>query len=150
MSPFVPSLPTRFIIFCISKNCLSRRFTSCTDVPEPDAMRWRREALMMSGRRRSFGVIDWIDPSAAVTCEMITLLLPHLGVPIDALGGAIAADLMAGVVIDTATFEKPISPARGIDVVLCNGAVVWRDGKPGDGRAGRALLRQDLQAEAKG
>lgn len=52
-------------------------------------------------------------------------------------------------VIDTATFEKPISPARGIDVVLCNGAVVWRDGKPGDGRAGRALRRQDLQAEAR-
>ena len=51
-------------------------------------------------------------------------------------------------VIDTATFEKPISPARGIDVVLCNGAVVWRDGKPGGGRAGRALRRQDLQAEA--
>ena len=25
-------------------------------------------------------------------------------------------------VIDTATFEKPISPARGIDTVLCNGA----------------------------
>ena len=52
-------------------------------------------------------------------------------------------------VIDTATFEKPISPARGIDVVLCNGAVVWRDGKPGGGRAGRALRRQDLQAEAR-
>lgn len=52
-------------------------------------------------------------------------------------------------VIDTATFEKPISPARGIDVVLCNGAVVWRDGKPGDGRAGRTLRRQDLQAEAR-
>jgi N-acyl-D-amino-acid deacylase len=52
-------------------------------------------------------------------------------------------------VIDTATFEKPISPARGIDVVLCNGAIVWRDGKSGDGRSGRALRRQDLQAEAK-
>ena len=52
-------------------------------------------------------------------------------------------------VIDTATFEKPISPAKGIDVVLCNGEFVWRDGKPGGGRAGRALRRQDLQAEAK-
>jgi N-acyl-D-amino-acid deacylase len=52
-------------------------------------------------------------------------------------------------VIDTATFEKPISPAKGIDTVLCNGAIVWRDGKPADGRAGRALKRQDLQAEAK-
>ncbi|WP_421999138.1 N-acyl-D-amino-acid deacylase family protein [Reyranella sp.] len=50
-------------------------------------------------------------------------------------------------VIDTATFEKPISPARGIDTVLCNGAIVWRDGKPGDGRAGRVLRRQELQAE---
>ncbi|MGD9882017.1 MAG: amidohydrolase family protein [Reyranella sp.] len=52
-------------------------------------------------------------------------------------------------VIDTATFDKPISPAKGIDTVLCNGAIVWRDGKPGEGRAGRTLRRQDLQAEAK-
>lgn len=52
-------------------------------------------------------------------------------------------------VIDTATFEKPISPAKGIDVVLCNGEIVWRDGKPGGGRSGRALRRQDLQKEAK-
>lgn len=44
-------------------------------------------------------------------------------------------------VIDTATFEAPISPAKGIDTVLCNGAVVWRDGKPGGGRAGRVLRR---------
>lgn len=50
-------------------------------------------------------------------------------------------------VIDTATFEKPISPARGIDTVLCNGQTVWRDGKPGGGRAGRVLRRQELQAE---
>ncbi len=52
-------------------------------------------------------------------------------------------------VIDTATFEKPISAARGIDTVLCNGSIAWRDGKPGGGRSGRALMRQDLQAEAK-
>jgi N-acyl-D-amino-acid deacylase len=52
-------------------------------------------------------------------------------------------------VIDTATFEKPISAARGIDVVLCNGQIVWRDGKPGGGRAGRTLLRQEMQAEAR-
>ncbi|MFO1162701.1 MAG: D-aminoacylase [Reyranellaceae bacterium] len=52
-------------------------------------------------------------------------------------------------VIDTATFDKPISPATGIDTVLCNGAIVWRDGKAGAGRSGRALRRQDMQAEAK-
>ena len=39
---------------------------------------------------------------------------------------------------------------KGIDTVLCNGQIVWRDGKSGDGRAGKALLRQDLQKEAKG
>ena len=52
-------------------------------------------------------------------------------------------------VIDTATFDRPISPAKGIDTVLCNGAIVWRDAKPGGARAGRALRRQDMQAEAK-
>jgi len=52
-------------------------------------------------------------------------------------------------VIDTATFDKPISAAKGIDTVLCNGAIVWRDGKVGGGRGGRALKRHDLQAEAK-
>jgi N-acyl-D-amino-acid deacylase len=44
-------------------------------------------------------------------------------------------------VIDTATFEKPISPAKGIDAVWCNGAIVWRDGKPGGGRSGRVIRR---------
>ena len=53
-------------------------------------------------------------------------------------------------VIDTATFEKPISAAKGIDVVLCNGAVVWRDGKPGGGRAGRALRAPGSAGRSEG
>jgi N-acyl-D-amino-acid deacylase len=44
-------------------------------------------------------------------------------------------------VIDTATFERPISPAAGIDTVLCNGRIAWRDGKPGGSRGGRVLRR---------
>ncbi len=52
-------------------------------------------------------------------------------------------------VIDTATFDTPIQPAKGIDTVLCNGGIVWRDGKPGAARLGRVLKRQDMQAEAK-
>jgi N-acyl-D-amino-acid deacylase len=44
-------------------------------------------------------------------------------------------------VIDTATFDKPIAAARGIDTVFCNGAIAWRDGKPGGGRSGRVLRR---------
>jgi phosphoesterase RecJ-like protein len=54
-----------------------------------------------------FGAVDWIDPTAAATCEMDTLLMPALGVPLTAAGGAIAAALIAGVVIDTANFQHP-------------------------------------------
>src|SRR4051794_41081826 len=56
---------------------------------------------------QGFGVVDWIDPSAAATCEMDTLLMPALGLGLDAADGAIAANLMAGVVIDTANFQHP-------------------------------------------
>ena len=52
-------------------------------------------------------------------------------------------------VIDTATFDVPIQPAKGIDTVLCNGGIVWQGGKPGGARLGRVLKRQDMQAEAK-
>jgi len=59
-----------------------------------------------------FGEIDWIDPAAAATCEMDTLLMPALGVPLDAADGAIAAALIAGVVIDTANFQHPNTTPR--------------------------------------
>lgn len=54
-----------------------------------------------------FGAIDWIDATAAATCEMDTLLMPALGVPLTAADGAIAAALIAGIVIDTANFQHP-------------------------------------------
>jgi bifunctional oligoribonuclease and PAP phosphatase NrnA len=59
-----------------------------------------------------FGAVDWIDPEAAATCEMGTLLMPALGVPLDAADGAIAASLIAGVVIDTANFQHPNTTPR--------------------------------------
>jgi phosphoesterase RecJ-like protein len=59
-----------------------------------------------------FGVVDWIDATAAATCEMDTLLVPALGVPLTAADGAIAAALIAGVVIDTANFQHPNVTAR--------------------------------------
>jgi bifunctional oligoribonuclease and PAP phosphatase NrnA len=59
-----------------------------------------------------FGIIDWIDPAAAATCEMVTLLMPALGVPLDSADGAIAAALVAGIVIDTAAFQHPSTTAR--------------------------------------
>lgn len=54
-----------------------------------------------------FGAVDWIDATAAATCEMDTLLMPALGLELTAADGAIAANLMAGVVIDTANFQHP-------------------------------------------
>ncbi len=63
-----------------------------------------------------FGLIDWVDPQAAATCEQVTLLLPHLGLGFDALGGDIAADLMAGLVIDTANFQHPNTTPRTLRV----------------------------------
>ncbi|HLB43949.1 MAG TPA: DHH family phosphoesterase [Candidatus Limnocylindrales bacterium] len=63
-----------------------------------------------------FGAVDWVDPTAAATCEMDTLLMPALGVPLTGADGAIAANLMAGVVIDTANFQHPNVTPRTLRV----------------------------------
>jgi N-acyl-D-amino-acid deacylase len=52
-------------------------------------------------------------------------------------------------IADRATFEVPTTPAAGIEHVFVNGRPVWTDGKPTDERPGRALRRQQLQAEAQ-
>ena len=63
-----------------------------------------------------FGAIDWVDAQAAATCEQVTLLLPHLGLPFDALDGALAENLTAGLVIDTANFAHPNTTPRTLRV----------------------------------
>jgi bifunctional oligoribonuclease and PAP phosphatase NrnA len=63
-----------------------------------------------------FGTVDWVDARAAATCEMVTLLVPALGVALDAADGAIAANLLAGVVIDTANFQHPNTTPRTLRV----------------------------------
>ena len=45
-----------------------------------------------------------------------TLLAARLGLPLDAGGGALAADLMAGIVMDTATFAHPNATPRTLVV----------------------------------
>ena len=59
---------------------------------------------------------DWIEPHSAATCEMVTLLASRLGVPLTADDGALAADLMAGIVMDTATFAHPNATPRTLAV----------------------------------
>jgi bifunctional oligoribonuclease and PAP phosphatase NrnA len=61
-------------------------------------------------------VADWVDPGAAATCEMVTLLATRLGVPLDAADGALATALMAGIVMDTATFAHPNATPRTLVV----------------------------------
>jgi N-acyl-D-amino-acid deacylase len=46
-----------------------------------------------------------------------------------------------GEVDEAATFARPIQPAKGIDTVLVNGAVVWKNGAPTGERPGRVLRR---------
>jgi bifunctional oligoribonuclease and PAP phosphatase NrnA len=62
------------------------------------------------------GVADWIDPAAAATCEMTTLLGVRLGLPLDLDVGTIATALMAGIVMDTATFAHPNATPRTLVV----------------------------------
>jgi N-acyl-D-amino-acid deacylase len=47
----------------------------------------------------------------------------------------------AGTVDEAVTFAQPIKPAKGIEVVIANGAITWRDGKPTGARPGRVLRR---------
>ena len=62
------------------------------------------------------GETDWIEPDAAATCEMVTLLVARLGLPLDSGDGALAAALMAGIVMDTATFAHPNATPRTLAV----------------------------------
>ena len=64
----------------------------------------------------SSGDADWIEPGAAATCEMVTLLAARLGIPLDADEGALAAALMAGIVMDTATFAHSNATPRTLVV----------------------------------
>lgn len=62
------------------------------------------------------GEADWIEPGTAATCEMVALLAARLGVPLDLDGGDLATVLMAGIVMDTATFAHPNATPRTLAV----------------------------------
>jgi phosphoesterase RecJ-like protein len=62
------------------------------------------------------GEHDWIEPDAAATCEMVALLAARLDVPLDEGDGAMATQLMGGIVMDTATFAHPNATPRTLVV----------------------------------
>jgi phosphoesterase RecJ-like protein len=60
-----------------------------------------------------FGAVNHVDADAASTCEMVTLLLPDLGVELDR---DMATVLLAGIVNDTHTFAHPNVTPRTLRV----------------------------------
>jgi N-acyl-D-amino-acid deacylase len=52
----------------------------------------------------------------------------------------------ADTVDEAATYETPIAPARGIEAVIVNGAMVWQGGRPTGARPGRVLAREGHKA----
>ncbi len=62
------------------------------------------------------GADDWVDPVSAATCELVALLAVALDVPLEAGEGSLATALMAGIVMDTATFAHPNATPRTLAV----------------------------------
>jgi phosphoesterase RecJ-like protein len=60
-----------------------------------------------------YGAVQLIDTEAAATCEIVAILLPELGVPLDR---ELATLLMAGIVQDTHTFAHPNATPRTLRV----------------------------------
>ncbi|MEO8462545.1 MAG: DHH family phosphoesterase [Chloroflexota bacterium] len=59
---------------------------------------------------------DWVASESAATCEMVALLALALGVPLSVDDGRVATNLMAGIVMDTATFAHPNATPRTLAV----------------------------------
>jgi bifunctional oligoribonuclease and PAP phosphatase NrnA len=83
-----------------------------------DAAEWLARARIVNidhhvSNDGSEASVAWVDADAAATCEMVALLLPDLGVPID---GEIATLLTAGIVQDTHTFSHPNATPRTLRV----------------------------------
>src|SRR5438874_291132 len=81
---------------------------------------------------------------AASTCEMVTLLAAKLGVPLTSGGGSLAAVLMAGIVMDTATFAHPNATPR----TLAASAALVEAGAP-LAEISRRLYRSKPDAQLK-
>ncbi len=88
-------------------------------------------------------------PLAEAVRRMTSLAADNLGL---AGRGRIRPGAFADVAVfdaarigSRATFETPAVAADGIELVVVNGAVAWRDGAPGAGGGGR-LLRRETEA----
>ena len=110
----VPETPYDLIVLC-----------DCGDLARAGAIRERNAAVFAAtpllaidhhASNDGTGDLAWIDPAAAATCEMVALLAVRLGVPLAYRDGALATALMAGIVMDTATFAHPNATPRTLRV----------------------------------
>jgi phosphoesterase RecJ-like protein len=76
------------------------------DLPDPKPLLINVDHHISNTR---FGQINWIDPSAASTAEMVLQIVDQLGVP---LNQDIATCLLCGIVGDTLGFRTPNTTAR--------------------------------------
>src|SRR5690606_29426962 len=53
-------------------------------------------------------------------------------------------------IADRSTFDRPTEPASGIELVMVNGRIVWRDGGATGDRPGRAVRLQELSLATSG
>jgi phosphoesterase RecJ-like protein len=83
-----------------------------TDLPNPKPFLINIDHHISNTR---FGQINWIDPSAASTAEMVLQLIDHLGVP---LSQSIATCLLYGIVGDTLGFRTPNTTPRQLQYAI--------------------------------
>lgn len=60
--------------------------------------------------------LEWIDPTAAATCEMVSLIAVALGADLEIENATIATALAAGIIMDTATFQHGNTTPRTLQV----------------------------------
>jgi phosphoesterase RecJ-like protein len=96
----------------------------CADAARVGDVRDRHPDLFAADRMISIdhhasndpGAADWVDAGSAATCEMVALLAVRMGIPLASGDGALADALMAGIVMDTATFQHPNATPRTLVV----------------------------------
>ena len=108
-----PGVAYDLTILC---DCADAARVGSVGVRHPDLFALDRTISIDHHASNHPGDDDWVDAGSAATCEMVALLAARMGVPLDAGDGALADALMAGVVMDTATFQHPNATPRTLVV----------------------------------
>ncbi len=108
-----------------------------TDLPDPKPFLINIDHHISNTR---FGQINWVDPSAASTAEMVLQIIGQLGVP---LNRDIATCLLYGIVGDTLGFRTPNTTSRQLQYVercMEAGASLYESIEQQFNRRSRALV----------